>query len=288
MIKSMTAYGRKESKHDLGVLSWEIKSVNHRYLDAIIRSPEELRPIETEARKLISERLNRGKVECNLRYQRSAQVASQVSINTETAQAVCKACDQINGLLATPNPISPIDVLKWPGVVEQAEVDYAPLQSAALSLLKEALDDFVATREREGQKIVEMIQTRCEGIAEHVDRLRGHRPGMMEKLRQKILDRLAEISTDHDPQRLEQELVYQAQRLDVDEELDRLSAHIQEVKQVLKRKEPVGRRLDFLMQELNREANTLSSKSSDAETTRIAVDLKVLIEQMREQIQNVE
>ncbi|MDO6461343.1 YicC/YloC family endoribonuclease [Granulosicoccaceae sp. 1_MG-2023] len=289
MLKSMTAYGRKEISGEWGTLTWEIRSVNHRYLDISLRMPEELRTIEPDVRELLAERLKRGKLEVGLRLRSKDDAPGELQIHTDLARQVITACQElIDNDMRSHAPLDPMDVLRWPGVVGQPEPDYKPVQQAALSLLDEALNDFIASREREGEKIAGMLTRRCDEISTIVGKVRERRPQVLEKLREKWLARIAEIDVQVDPQRLEQEVVFAANKLDVDEELDRLEAHVSELHNVLKRKEPVGRRLDFLIQEFNREANTLGSKSADAQTTALSVDLKVLIEQMREQVQNVE
>ncbi|MCB1754733.1 MAG: YicC family protein [Gammaproteobacteria bacterium] len=289
MLRSMTAYGRKESSGEWGTLTWEIRSVNHRYLDIALRLPEELRAIEPDVREAIAARLKRGKLEVSLRLRGSEKIGGALKYRHDLAQQVIAACRELeNTEMRNHALVNPIDVLRWPGVVGQEEVDYKPVQQAAMELLKQVLDDYIESREREGEKIAAMLTRRCGDISEIVKKVRQLRPQMLERLREKWLARLADIDVQVDPARLEQEIVLAAQKLDVDEELDRLDAHVSELHDVLKRKEPVGRRLDFLIQEFNREANTLGSKSSDSETTALSVDLKVLIEQMREQVQNVE
>ncbi len=287
MIKSMTAFGRREVNGESGQLVCELRAVNHRYLELFVRLPDDLRALEMSVREKIGKKLKRGKVECTLRYKPS-EIVGDIEINDQLTAAVLSACEQIDSKLSNQAPISAIEILRWPGVVSQRERDFDPVQKAAMELLDETLADFVATREREGQLIEKMILDRCESIAKIVAEQRTHRPMVMQRLRDRLQQKLDELTVEPDQQRLEQELVFAAQKLDVDEELDRLEAHITEVNKVLRRDEPVGRRLDFLMQELNREANTLGSKSQDATTTGSSVDLKVLIEQMREQVQNVE
>ena len=287
MIRSMTAFGRTEASGEWGQLVCELRAVNHRYLEVFIRLPDELRALEMSAREKIGKKLKRGKIECTMRYKPSEMI-SDIEVNEDMATALFAACDKVNGKLANPAAVSAIDVLRWPGVVSQQERDFGPVQSAAIELIDNTLTDFIATREREGAAIEQMIVERCETIAKIVVEQREHRPKIVQRLQEKLQQKLDELSVEPDQQRLEQELVFAAQKLDVEEELDRLEAHIAEVRNVLKRNEPIGRRLDFLMQELNREANTLGSKSQDIATTGSSVDLKVLIEQMREQVQNIE
>ncbi|MEM7206517.1 MAG: YicC/YloC family endoribonuclease [Pseudomonadota bacterium] len=287
MLKSMTAFGRRETNDEWGKLSCELRAVNHRYLEISIRLPDELRAIEMALREKISKRVKRGKIECTVRYKPS-DITSKIDVNLSFAQSVINACGEISSKMPEQSHYSAMDVLRWPGVVSQEERDFGALQTAVASLLNDTLDDFIATREREGVATEKMISDRCDAIANIVVQLRDHRPSIVARLRERLQTKLDELSVDVDQQRLEQELVIAAQKLDVDEELDRLDAHVDEVRKVLKRNEPVGRRLDFLMQEFNREANTLGSKSQDKDSTAHSVELKVLIEQMREQVQNVE
>lgn len=288
MLKSMTAFARTEKQYDFGTLSWELRSVNHRYLDVNLRTPEELRGLEQMFREKISEKLKRGKVDGNLRFKPDAGAAAPIIVDREYADNVVQACKEINDMLDTNAGVDVLGVLRWPGVVKEAEKDVTPIEQAAVAQLQSALDELVQTRQREGERINEMLLLRCDGIEKLVTAVVARRPQVLEQIRAKVETRLTELQIKVDQDRLEQELVMIAQRMDVDEELDRLGAHIAEIRSVLKQDAPVGRRLDFLMQELNREANTLSSKSADTETTRAAVELKVLIEQMREQIQNIE
>ncbi len=289
MLRSMTAYGRKEVSGQWGVLTWELRSVNHRYLDISLRLPEELRTIEPEVREKISQHLKRGKMEAMLRFRGAENVTTEIQVRHDLAHKIAAACrDIVNEDMRNHALVNPMDILRWPGVVGQDEVDYKPVQIAAINSLNDALSDYIASREREGEKITDMLTRRCEGILEIVKKVRELRPGVLNNLREKWTMRLADIDVQADPARLEQELVFAAQKLDIEEELDRLDAHVTELYNVLKRNEPVGRRLDFLIQEFNREANTLSSKSADIDTTGLSVDLKVLIEQMREQVQNLE
>jgi uncharacterized protein (TIGR00255 family) len=288
MIRSMTAFARQETDIDQGALSWEIRSVNHRYLEISVRLPEELRAVESAVRERINARLGRGKVDCACRYRKEAAEAAPVVLDEDNLARLLDACQVVNARLPQAAALNAVELLRWPGVVREQVVDTGPLQNSALALLDRTLDELVASREREGEQIRDLLTRRCEAMSELVARARDLLPEIRSALRAKLQARLAELDTPADPYRLEQELVFLVQKLDVDEELDRLGGHIEEVRRVLDRKEPVGRRLDFLMQELNREANTLGSKSAAAETTTISVELKVLIEQMREQVQNAE
>ncbi len=287
MLSSMTAFGRHEIALESGTLSWELRAVNHRYLDVSVRMPEELRTLEPTVRAKLAKVVSRGKLECNLRYNRHEN-ASAATLNLDAAREAATAISALNAMLEKNSEPLVSDLLQWPGVMQQSSTDITPIRDAALALFDETLTDFLSTRQREGDATGQMLRDRCRAIAEIVEQVALSRPAVIERQKQKLADKLAELGAEPDGARLEQELVYAAQRLDIDEELDRLRAHLVEMDKVLARKEPVGRRLDFLMQEFNREANTLGSKSNDASTTQWAVDLKVLIEQMREQVQNLE
>ncbi len=288
MLRSMTAFARQEQSSAWGVIIWELRSVNHRYLETSIRLPEALRSLESLARERIAAKLNRGKVEGTLKLQTTGAALTGINLNQPVVERLLEVAGELEHLMGPGTGLRLIDVLRWPGVVSEAEPDLDEIKLTLLNSLEGALAELVATREREGQRTAELIQQRCVGMREQVKQVRARRPEVLARWRDKLLGRLADLPAEADPGRLEQELVLVAQRLDVDEELDRLDTHLDEIEAVLKRKEPVGRRLDFLMQELNREANTLSSKSSDSDTTRASIELKVLIEQMREHIQNIE
>jgi uncharacterized protein (TIGR00255 family) len=247
-----------------------------------------LRAAEHAVRERLNARLGRGKVDCSCRYRPAAGALSPVTVDRDRLSRVLAACREVAEQMEQSVPLNPIELLRWPGVVREVEPDTRPLQEQALVLLERTLDELVATREREGAKIRELLDQRCMAMAGLVEEARRRLPEIRLATREKLMARLAELSVPADPGRLEQELVFLVQKMDVDEEMDRLGGHIEEVRHVLGRDEPVGRRLDFLMQELNREANTLGSKSAAPETTRICVELKVLIEQMREQVQNAE
>jgi len=265
-----------------------MRSVNHRYLDVSIRLADELRLIEPQVREKINAKLSRGKVEVSLRFKPSQSVSSQIAVNEALASQVAEAAKSLQTMIGDTQPLSSLEILRWPGVVGQAEADFSPLQQLALELFDTTLTDYIDTRKREGDKTANMLTERCDAIEKIIERVKVLRPQAVERQHAKLISRIEELDKEHDTGRLEQELVYVAQRLDVAEELDRLTAHLSELRDILKRDEPVGRRLDFLVQEFNREANTLSSKSADAETTALSVDLKVYIEQMREQVQNME
>jgi len=288
MIRSMTAFARQEADTEAGTLSWEIRSLNHRYLELGVRLPEELRSMEAAVRERAGKRLGRGKVECTCRYRPQVTGAVPVDLDQDNLGRLLAACEAVSARLPESVPLSPIELLRWPGVVREDMLDTGPLVKTSLALFEQTLDELVAAREREGAQIRELLLQRCSAMDELVVKARALLPEIRAALRAKLEARLAELDTPAEPGRLEQELVLQIQKIDVDEELDRLRSHIGEMRRVLDREEPVGRRLDFLMQELNREANTLGSKSVAVDTTGISVELKVLIEQMREQVQNVE
>jgi len=288
MIRSMTAFARRETDLEAGNLCWELRSVNHRYLEIGLRLPDELRAIEAVARERINARLGRGKVDCNCRYKPVISGAIALDVDPGNLDRLLDACRLVADRLPQPAALSPLELLRWPGVVRERVVDNTPLIAGAMALLDETLEELLACREREGEQIRNMLLARCDAMAAQVGHVRTLVPDIRDGLRRKLESRLAELEVPVEPGRLEQELVLQIQKIDVAEELDRLESHIAEVRRVLAGDEPVGRRLDFLMQELNREANTLGSKSVVVATTNVSVELKVLIEQMREQVQNVE
>ena len=288
MLHSMTGFARESAESALGTLTWEIRAVNHRYLDVQFKLPEELRPSEQSFRQQVGERLRRGKVECSLYFRRAFDQSREMLVDEQLTGLLKKRLDELSSLLSNPAQIDPMDLLRWPGVVRQAEVETEPLADEASKLLDAALDSLVEMRASEGERIAAMIESRCADIDTLSAGVRTRMPDVLDAARAKQRERIEKIAVEADPDRLEVELALVASKIDVDEELDRLDSHVEEIRSVLGRDEAVGRRLDFLMQELNREANTLASKSADTETTSAAVELKVLIEQMREQIQNVE
>ena len=288
MISSMTAFARAERRDEHGDFVWEIRSVNHRFLEVHVRLPEDFRAVEGTVRERVAARLGRGKIECALRYKPAPDTLAEVHVNRAFAARIVRAARELADLLpGTPDPTA-FDVLRWPGVLESDIEDLSPAQAAATEVLDDALASLSDARAREGERLAELIRQRCTALRAAVARARERMPAVLEGLRERLRSRLTEVLEQLDSLRLEQEMVLVAQRLDIDEEMDRLTTHVTEVERVLGKREPAGRRLDFLMQELNREANTLSSKSADSELTSIAVDMKVLIEQMREQVQNIE
>ncbi|MFV9684637.1 YicC/YloC family endoribonuclease [Pseudomonas sp. NY15367] len=287
MVHSMTAFARNEQATAHGTLSWELRSVNHRYLEPHLRLPDAFRDLEGAVREALRQGLSRGKVECTLRFAEES-AGKQLQVDSERARQLIAAAEQVAALIQQPAPLNPLEVLAWPGVLVADSADPQALNAAALKLFDQALGELKAGRAREGAELAKLLNERLDSILDEVAALRELVPQMLAGQRTKIETRFAEMQAELDPQRLEQELVLLAQKSDVAEELDRLSTHVSEVRRVLKAGGAAGRRLDFLMQELNREANTLGSKAFDPRSTQAAVNLKVLIEQMREQVQNIE
>jgi len=289
MIRSMTGFASAERQYPFGRLTWELRSVNHRYLEIGFRVPEEFRILEPEIRRILGEFLSRGKVDATLRYTPAAGVASSnLELNKDLVTRLLSLHEELQEISEHRQDPDLKALLRWPGVVEERAPDPQPLHKAALELLAEAAAGLQAARGREGEQMDAAIRERLQIIEERVVQIRGWLPEIRDGLRQKMLDRVADLQQPLDPGRLEQEVAFLAQKIDVDEELDRLDAHVNEALLALDRQDPVGRRLDFLMQEFNRESNTLSSKSVDTRTTQSAVEMKVAIEQMREQVQNIE
>ena len=288
MIASMTGFARRETSGSWGTLICELRSVNHRFLEVGFRLPDELRATEGELRARLTKQLRRGKVDCSISYRRPQGTAGVLDIDAAGLERVLGAVHVVNRALQVPATVNALDVLRWPGVLREESGAGDELQQAAQALFAQTLEELVATRAREGVRLRELLAERCTSLEALVAGVRARLPEVQARMRTRLNERLAEITASPDPERLEQELAILLQRLDVDEELERLTGHIEEVRRVIAGTEAAGRRLDFLMQELNREANTLSSKSQDLETTRSAVDMKVLIEQMREQVQNAE
>jgi uncharacterized protein (TIGR00255 family) len=289
MIYSMTAFASVESNNDFGRLVWELRTVNHRYQETFLRLPEEFRPLEPFFREKISAVVNRGKLDGNLKFQPNSGFAgSNLELNEELAKSLLSMHGDLAALTGNPSEANPMQLLRWPGVVEEKAGDVQPLRDAAAELLQQALADLSAMRGREGAKLNDVITDRLDGIEKIISDVTAWLPEIRSQIKTKMLERVGQLNQPLDEGRMEQEVAFLAQKLDVDEELDRLTMHLSETRRVLTLDEPVGRRLDFLMQEFNREANTLSSKSADNRTSKAAVDLKVMIEQMREQVQNVE
>jgi uncharacterized protein (TIGR00255 family) len=293
MIRSMTGFSRRERHGPWGTLVCELRTVNHRYLEVSLRLPDELKPLDNDVRQSIAAALRRGKVDASLYLKSAAGTLRSIELDTALLAELLARLTEVRLHAGASGggaegAVSPLDVLRWPGVIRDAEIDTKPVLSAALELLREALSELNDTRGREGQRIRELLLSRCTAMRAQVQLVRTRLPEISRRLRDRIIERISQLGVTPDTERLEQELVLYTHKMDVDEEMDRLAGHLEEVTAALESSEPAGRRLDFLMQELNREANTLSSKSQDTETTRAAVDMKVMIEQMREQIQNVE
>lgn len=288
MIRSMTAFARKDVQGDWGTLTCEIRTVNHRYLEPSFRLPEAFRELENRFREELRSQLKRGKVDVSMRLQSAEKGAQGFEISEEVAQAVNEAANHINRILDNPAHINALDVLRWPGVLSVPEQDYGPARDAAVSLFEQTVTELASVREREGERLRPLFEDRLKTMSDLVADVRKRMPELLEAREKMLRERFEKAKVELDSERVAQEMVMLAQKSDVAEELDRLDAHVSEVSDTLKSEDAIGRRLDFLMQELNREANTLSSKSIDAGVTRIAVDLKVLIEQMREQVQNLE
>jgi uncharacterized protein (TIGR00255 family) len=287
MTRSMTAFARQEVEHEWGSLSWEIRSVNHRYLEPHLRLPENFKELEGFLRENLRKTLSRGKVECTLRFTPEAEV-QQLVVNERYVKEVIQAAESVQGMLSNHQALDALELLRWPGVLQDTKIDMGLVKQSAKDLFGKALEDLLEGRGREGVELAVLINQRLDSISDIVAEVREKMPQILQNQRDNLAQRLEELKAELDETRLEQEMALLAQKADVDEEMDRLNTHVQEVRRVLKQKGPIGRRLDFLMQELNREANTLSSKSIVANTTQSAVELKVLIEQMREQIQNIE
>jgi uncharacterized protein (TIGR00255 family) len=289
MPRSMTGFARREAKLSWGTIIWEIRSVNHRYLEPSFRLPEDFRELEPHLRDAMRKSLQRGKIDAILTIQWEQEAEAELGINLNRVAQLAKATEQINGLLGkSAAPVNALDILKWPGVIQKQELNREILLSTILTVFHSALESLIEHRTREGKELEQLILQRLDAVSAQVAAVRTRLPEILQTQREKLHIKLAVLQVDLDPERLEQEIVLLAQKADVDEELDRLDTHVIEVKRSLKQTDSLGRRLDFLMQELNREANTLSSKSIVSDTTQAAVELKVLIEQMREQVQNIE
>ncbi|REF25650.1 uncharacterized protein (TIGR00255 family) [Xenorhabdus cabanillasii] len=287
MIRSMTAFARRDIKADWGNAAWELRSVNQRYLETYIRLPEQFRSLEPVIRERIRSRLTRGKVECNLRFELDTRTQGTLILNENLAKQLVEAAGWIKQQ-SNEGEINPVDILRWPGVMAAEEQDLDAISAQLLAELDLALDAFIQSRETEGQELKALIDKRLDAVTEEVSKVRVQMPAILQWQRERLQTKLEEAQIQLENNRLEQELILLAQRIDVAEELDRLAAHVKETRNILKKKEAVGRRLDFMMQEFNRESNTLASKSINADVTNSAIELKVLIEQMREQIQNIE
>ncbi|SDJ91484.1 TIGR00255 family protein [Ferrimonas sediminum] len=287
MIHSMTAYARGEVKADWGSASWEIRSVNQRYLETYLRLPEQFRSLEPMLRDRLRKRLARGKVEVNLRFELAENAGESIQMNEKLAAQLIDKAQHLH-TMAGIGQLNLVELMRWPGVLEANERDMDAIGKELMKAFDTTVDSFLEARGSEGQALEQMIIERLDGVTEQAAFVRTRMPEIMEWQRQKLTDRLAEVKEDLDPARIEQEMILMAQKMDVAEEVDRLDAHVAETRKVLKKGGACGRRLDFMMQEFNRESNTLASKSISTDITAAAVELKVLIEQMREQIQNIE
>ena len=295
MLKSMTAFARIEENHPMGQFVWEIRSINHRYLEMNFRLSEDVRSAEFALRKQLQDSLSRGKVDCSFKLRTTLETQVEVAVNEQLVDGLLQQV-QILQTKAENNKantvkvaaVNPLEILNWPGVLEQNQVDQNAMVEIVKNSFQEAVQALIENRQIEGARLRELLIKRIDELTELVKAVRLRRPQVLQAVREKIMSRIEEMSVDVEAARIEQELVFLAQKLDVEEELDRLDSHLAELNDVVNSDKPVGRRMDFLMQELNREANTLSSKSADISTTQAAVDMKVCIEQMREQIQNIE
>lgn len=288
MIASMTGFARHDTEAEGQSLVWELRSVNHRYLDLRMQIPDSLRALEADIRAMLQQSLGRGKVDAALRIE-SPEEKPAIRFDPARAKALITTIREIDQMMVNGARVSALDILTWPGIVQRdAPLEVEPLRAAVLRGLEAAIADLSVMRVAEGEILRRALESRLDAFEGLLQELRGRRASILEEQRERLRARIAELDLTLDPQRLEQEIALLAQRLDVDEELDRLDGHIAATREILGREEPVGRRLDFLMQEFNREANTVGSKSHDLETTRVAMEMKVLTEQMREQVQNIE
>lgn len=288
MTKSMTAFASNETEIGALTINCELRSVNHRYADILIKLPERLRFAESEIRSAIAAKISRGKIECTLTSKKQIKDTQSFFVNRDAVSALLTAAKQIEEQMTAPQPFSALDVLTFPGIQQEPELDKDDLNRGIAGLVNQTLLKLLEVREREGRQLQVLIEDRCKKMQTYTDAAKKRMPEVLQAIRYKLKDRIMDLVAQPDFDRLEQELVFLTQKLDIAEELDRLETHITEVLRVIAQDEPVGRRLDFLMQEMNREANTLGAKSSDKEITKISIELKVLIEQVREQIQNIE
>ncbi len=288
MIASMTAFARRQEHTEFGTLQWEVRSVNQRFLDLNFRLPEIVRHLEMPLREIIRNTLNRGKCDINLRITSDPSQAQSWSVNQSLVESLLQTHQQVADLANNHDHLSSLQIMQWPGVLEEPETDEKSRDNLILELFKATLEDLIKARQREGQAMKDIILERVTGIQQQLDIIKPAIGEIQAAQRQKVEDRLADLNLETDSERLEQEFVIMAQKSDIAEEIDRLETHLAEIARILNKGGSVGRRLDFLMQELNREANTIGSKSISKITTAASVEMKVLIEQMREQIQNIE
>ena len=288
MVKSMTAYARQEEKLSWGSVEIELRSVNHRFLEINFRLPDEVRGLEMTIRERIKEKLKRGKLDVFIRLQTKYEEGGQLAFDREFAGQIAKTLHEIDKLIYNAAPVNAVDILNWPGVLGRQEVNQDIVKETILTQLDAVLEELSKGRVREGEALKQIIAQRCIDMRQVIERVRNKMPEILQAQRERLEERLSTLKAAMDTDRLEQEMVFITQKADVDEEVDRLITHLDEIDRVMNGNEVMGRRLDFLMQELNREANTLGSKSIANTTTQASVDMKVLIEQMREQIQNIE
>jgi uncharacterized protein (TIGR00255 family) len=288
MIHSMTAFSRVQSQGKWGSLTCEMRSINHRYLEISLHLPEILRVLEMPIRDLIRQHVKRGKIECNVRFQAGQETNAAVVVNKKLAKELCQAAEEISSFLGQASGVQPADILRFPGVLETQEADTKTLHEEGLKLVQNGLKELVTVRLREGDDLRQLFLGRMKSMDDQIVKVRERIPEVAQEAKDKLTRRFNEAKLELDPMRLEQEMVMFAQKVDIAEEIERTETHINELRRVLKEGGAVGRRLDFLLQELNREANTLGSKSADPTLTHAAVEMKVLIEQIREQVQNVE
>jgi uncharacterized protein (TIGR00255 family) len=284
----MTGFARAQGQGNWGSATFEVRSINHRYLEMSIHLPDTLRELESALRDLIRDNIKRGKIECYIRYQPGEAKCAEMKLNHSLAKQLCQVNDEIAGLLKNSGTINTMDIVRWPGILQIEELDFEVIEDAMIKLMQKALQDLSAMRAREGDELRKIFFQRLDAMEVEVAKAKARIPDILNSQREKLMARFADAKVELDPVRLEQEMVLFTQRIDVTEEIERLATHISETRRLLKQGGMIGRRLDFLMQELHREANTLGSKSAHLDTTRASVELKVLIEQMREQVQNVE
>ncbi len=287
MVSSMTGFTRQTHEQHWGVLTWEIRSVNHRYLEISVRMPEHFRQLEMAVRERVQKQIKRGKVEVSLKFAPGVDVPFDLVVNESLLTQLANASKLVEKHFPN-SSVNPMDILSWQGILETKQTHMEKVSQAALELLDKSLDDLVAVRRREGESIKTFLGDRLQNLVKEVKTVETSLPTIREQARERVMNRFAELSIELDSDRLEQEMVWLLQKMDVAEEIQRLYAHVDETKRILGNGHVIGRRLDFLMQEFNREANTLGSKSTDTNVTKAVVELKVNIEQMREQVQNVE
>lgn len=288
MLKSMTAFARQQFAAEWGNVTWEIKSVNQRFLEPNFRMPESFRHLEFELRNVLRKRLNRGKLDCTLRIEMNPKHAGRMKLDQEMAQQLLTAHEELQVLAQDNQSADLVQLMRWPGLLQQEETDTNTMEKDVKQAFSQAVEQLIEVRQREGEALAATIEQRLKGISEEVAQVQQQMPDVIKWQRERIINRFEEAKVELDQERLEQEMVFLAQKVDVAEEIDRLNTHVTECLRLIKEKGPVGRRLDFLMQEFNREANTLGSKSINADITSSSVEIKVLIEQMREQVQNIE